>query len=166
MSTATKSSDAEPITTELAPRPMVERWSKPVVDRGFVFAPNLLLQHQNKLGLDPKTNSPVPITSIELNLIMQILSFWWDKSLPFPSKKTLAVRLGVNERTIQRCIASLKKKSLLETPNRVSANNRTGRALDLAPLKRRLSQLEQNLPPARKLARDDDPEHLGTEISE
>ena len=46
--------------------------------------------------------------TLGLNIIINLLSYWWysDRS-PYPSQETLANRIGVSKRSIQREIKKL-----------------------------------------------------------
>ena len=76
------------------------RWGKSLIDAGLVAFPSVFLQRQQALGLDP----------LDVNILLQLADHWWERdNLPFPSKKTLADRIGVKPRTIQRHIARMKQ---------------------------------------------------------
>jgi hypothetical protein len=76
------------------------KWSEPVMDHGFTIIPNLLLSQQHALGL----------SSLGCMLLLHLTTYWWksDKN-PFPSKATLALRMGVSSRQIQRYVAQLER---------------------------------------------------------
>lgn len=61
------------------------------------------------LGLDP----------LDLNILLQIADHGWEpENHPYPSKRTLAQRIDVDPRTIQRRVTRLVKDGLLERVER------------------------------------------------
>lgn len=86
-----------------------EIWPENIKMLGYVRIPTILFRNQRDLD----------ISSDELNVLLQLLSFWWvSNRLPYPAKKTIANRIGRSERTIQRHITSLEKKGLIEREKR------------------------------------------------
>jgi DNA-binding transcriptional regulator YhcF (GntR family) len=66
------------------------------------------------LGLDP----------LDINILLQLADHWWERdNLPFPSKKTLADRIGVKPRTIQRHIARMESAGFVK---RIVRRHRNG----------------------------------------
>ncbi len=71
---------------------------------GFTAVPNTLIRLQRELGL----------SSTELVVLLNILCHWWRaEEWPFPRMTTIAKRMGVNRRTVERAVYSLQKKGLL-----------------------------------------------------
>lgn len=86
-------------------RRLDQKWGKEVIAAGYLVWPSVLLQRQQAFGLDP----------LDMNILMQIADHWWQpENHPFPSKKTLADRINVKARTIQRRITRLVHDGLLE----------------------------------------------------
>lgn len=74
-------------------------------DLGYLIVPYLLLLHQAKLG----------ISSEEMNVLINILAHWHSAERnPFPHSITIAKRMGVSMRTVNRSIKGLKDKKLIE----------------------------------------------------
>jgi DNA-binding Lrp family transcriptional regulator len=96
---------------------------------GFTIIPNVLLEHQKSLGLD----------AVDLNILAQLLSYWWSKdNLPHPSKKTIALRMGVDVSTVRRRIAKMEKNGLIKRKARFSSERRRqANGYDLTDLIRR-----------------------------
>lgn len=89
-----------------------KRWSKPLTKAGWTALPNIVLDKQQTLGLQP----------IDLNILMQIAKHWWQAdSAPFPSVETIAAAIGVTPRTIQRRITKMEKAKLIERNQRYYA---------------------------------------------
>lgn len=82
-----------------------KKWSKELMITGWTAVPNIIIKRQKQLGID----------SLDLNIILHLMSYWWTvNELPFPSKKTLAGLMSVNESTIRKRIASLEKGGLVK----------------------------------------------------
>ncbi len=79
-------------------------WGAKVYAYGYAAVPSILLQAQCKLGLN----------NTQLVICIQLLDYWHDPSRkPFPSKKDLAQRMGVTEKTIQTNVKDLEKKKFI-----------------------------------------------------
>ncbi len=94
--------------TALDPKTQVgrleQKWGKLIIEAGWLAVPSVFLQRQRAFRLDP----------LDLNILLQIADHWWERgNLPFPSKKTLAERIGVDPRTVQRRIAQMEKDGLI-----------------------------------------------------
>jgi DNA-binding transcriptional regulator YhcF (GntR family) len=87
-----------------------QRWGKEVIEGiGFTAIPSIILERQEALGLEP----------VDLNLILQLIFHWRERDrLPYPSKATLARRLGVSARTVQRRIAALEAAGFVDRRER------------------------------------------------
>jgi DNA-binding MarR family transcriptional regulator len=116
-----------------------------VAAAGYQPLPDVLLFHQCELGL----------TSEELNVALHILAHWYaPERLPFPSAKTIARRMGVGERTVERYLTSLRKKGLL-VKHRQPKGARRRKGHDLSPLIERLKPLaHQRLEERRQRLRE------------
>ncbi|HEV7600647.1 MAG TPA: helix-turn-helix domain-containing protein [Bradyrhizobium sp.] len=102
-----------------------------VAAAGYQPLPDVLLFHQRELGL----------TSEELNVALNILAHWYAPDrLPFPSAKTIARRMGVGERTVERYLTSLRRKGFL-VKYRHPKGARRIKGHDLSPLIDRLKPL-------------------------
>jgi DnaD-like protein len=85
---------------------IVQIWGE-ILDEGFTSVPNILLRYRSQIGLKPK----------HIMLIIDIMSFKWDRGSPFPSYSTLSLRGGVEERSIKRITQDLEELGLLvKTP--------------------------------------------------
>lgn len=71
---------------------------------GFQAVPDLLLKHQDRLGLSP-TN---------LVVLLNVLMHWWyPDQKPFPRSTTIAKRMGLSPRAVQRSLQKLQRLGLL-----------------------------------------------------
>lgn len=91
--------------------PLQKKWGTSL-DEGFLLIPVLLLKRQRELALD----------STEVVVLLNLLAAWWDtETRPYPRSTTIAQRIGVTPRTVQRCLEKLEKKGLI-----VRVRNGTG----------------------------------------
>ena len=81
-----------------------DKWGSIAMQAGFLAIPTTLLRHQHRIGLSP----------LELNVVLQILKHWIEtENLPHPSKVGIAAAIGVNSRTVQRCLSQLQRRGLI-----------------------------------------------------
>ncbi len=91
------------LDSTLPAEPIQERWGE-ALNAGFLVAPVALLRHQRELGLDAG----------DLVVVLNILGAWWYRDrLPFPSTHTIAARMGVTIRTVQRHLVKLEGLGLI-----------------------------------------------------
>jgi hypothetical protein len=109
-------------------RTMSRKWGSEVVSAGFTSVPNHLLSINQFVGKENR------LTPTELLTLLQILSAWWDANkLPFPSKPTIAKRLGVSPRQVQRALNGLEEKGYISRVARFYQNRgRASNAYDLS----------------------------------
>lgn len=112
-----------------------KKWGNKAMALGYVQVPSLLIQRQRELGLD----------AVNLNIVLQISTYWWRKDeLPYPSKKTLADALNLDESTIRRRIAALEKAGYLTREQRSnSAKGQLSNKYNLSGLIKKLEPLVQ-----------------------
>ena len=104
-----------------------EKWGEQALLMGWAAIPTTLLFLQGQLRITP----------LGLNILLNLVAHWWERSEhPFPSQESLAVRMGVSKRSIQREIARLCSLGLLEkTASPVRHPQYKGRnTYDLTPL--------------------------------
>ena len=91
------------------------KWSKTLMDVGWTAVPSIILKKQKQLGID----------ALDLNIILHLMSYWWTAGeLPYPSKKTLAELMSVDESTIRRRITKLEAGKLVKRIFRPVAGDR------------------------------------------
>lgn len=100
----------------------------------FCIVPSLLLRAQRRLKLNPT----------QLAVLMQLCDYWWDSARkPYPSKESLAQRLGLSARQVQRHIADLERAGLVRrVPRNGSNGGKLSNTYDLSGLVARLRELE------------------------
>lgn len=119
-----------------------DKWGARVAERGFAQIPNYLLQLNQFLGDEH-------LSAIELLVLLQLAGTWWKKDeLPFPSVGTLAARVGVSNRQVQRALNRLEELKLIERVKRRTRGIITSNAYDLAPLVAFLDDLAKVFPNA------------------
>ncbi len=75
-------------------------WGKAVYGNGYGAIPSILIQGQRGLRITP----------MQMNILIQLLGYWHEPTRkPFPSKKDLAKRMGVTDKTIQTNIRELEQ---------------------------------------------------------
>ncbi|MES2149814.1 MAG: helix-turn-helix domain-containing protein [Pseudomonadota bacterium] len=133
-------------TEAITSNPLQEKWGAALND-GFVVIPSALLRHQHELGIDGG----------EVVVLLNLLMSWWKASdMPFPQTSTLAKRMGVSRRTVQRHVESLEKKQFIRRMWN-GTSEKTDRAVaryDLSGIVARLKILGSVAHPNRKVGTD------------
>ena len=111
-----------------------KKWGKEVIALGFCIVPSLLLKAQQRLGLNPT----------QLAILIQLCDFWWvNERKPYPSKASLAERLGISKRQVQRHVAELEGAGLVKRRQRTANHGgKMANTYDLDGLVERLRELE------------------------
>jgi len=93
-------------TKTLKKRSAVERWGnhESMFSVGFLVVPMKFLSHYTELSL----------SSSEAMFILQLMTFKWDASAPYPTYATIAQRMGVSEKMVRRYAKSVEDKGLLK----------------------------------------------------
>lgn len=115
-----------------------DKWGKKSLVFGWTGLPISLLLNQKKLGLTP----------LGLNVLLHLVSQWWTKEQhPYPSQASIAEKVGVSTRTVQREITQMKKKGLLRIKRTLVHDEKyLGRNVyDLSPLAEKLQKLSEEL---------------------
>lgn len=112
---------------------LLRKWGKLNYRAGWVGFPSAVIQFQDQLGL----------SSAELNVLLQIADFWWDPERhPYPSKGLIAKRMRMHPRSIQRIIARLESRKLIDRVARKhqhgGSNSNEYRLAGLSRLRNRL----------------------------
>jgi hypothetical protein len=103
-----------------------DKWSF-VADPGFLALPYVLLLHQQMLGL----------TSEHLNVLLNILAHWHAAGrMAFPHSSTIAKRMGVSQRSVQRSLSWLVRNGFIVKARKVRRD--TPQGYDPAPLVEKL----------------------------
>ncbi|WP_460421564.1 helix-turn-helix domain-containing protein [Pseudomonas sp. ZL2] len=92
---------------------IADRWGKDLTASGWTAIPNVLFEYSQELGLK----------TLDMVIILHLAGYWWRKGNdPFPSKATLARKIGVEPRTVQRAIAELESKGYIERTKRFATS--------------------------------------------
>ncbi|MBJ3736184.1 helix-turn-helix domain-containing protein, partial [Salmonella enterica subsp. enterica serovar Derby] len=78
------------------------------------------------------------------NILINLVSHWWEtKEHPYPSQESLAKRMGVSKRSIQREVTNLVELGLItKQANKASSAKYKGRnTYDLTGLVERLNEM-------------------------
>lgn len=114
-----------------------QKWGQETMDANYTVIPSALLRGQARLG----------INATELAILVHLIDHWWKPGeMPWPSKKTLAERLRVGEKSIQRAMARLEEEGLISRKPRFNKTGaRTSNEYDLAPLVERLKPIAKDM---------------------
>ena len=84
-----------------------ERWGSAVGEgtAGFTAVPSLLIRSQALLGL----------TSTQLVVLLNVLTHWWrSDDPPYPRPTTIAKRMGIDRRSVERALHALEGMGLIQ----------------------------------------------------
>lgn len=108
----------------------VDKWGE-AARGGFQILPDILFRKQTELGLSPT----------DMLVLMNITMHWWyPTQRPFPRINTLADRMGVDARTIQRSIKKLSSLKLLQRVEEMADDGSKRVVCDLTGLVDRLAE--------------------------
>lgn len=124
-----------------------QKFGKEVMEPGFTMLPAILLRGQQRLGL----------SATKLAVLIQLMDYWWFKdNPPRPAQQTLALRLGMSVRQLQRHLKELETAGFLEMERRhhpgVGGNNPNVYHLDglVQKLKKLAPEFNEQRESARK----------------
>jgi hypothetical protein len=118
-----------PNTTTLRNSAVAAKWGDAIL-AGYQLLPDVLLKNQHKSGL----------TATDLVVLINLTMHWWyPDQRPFPRSHTIANRMGVDVRTIQRTFERLRKLSFVRRVKVGDSNE-----FDLHGLADRLGQLARD----------------------
>lgn len=127
-----------------AKRESEAKWGKEVMDVGYCIVPSVLLRAQARLGLSGQ----------QLVLLLQLYEHWWkNDKLPYPKKDTLATRMGISAKQVQRLTQQLEKAGYIQRRRRSTYRGQTSNAIDFSGLVKRLKELAPEFATARSATR-------------
>ena len=148
MSEADTGSSASTSATESTAKARIlsQKWGPETMAANYAVIPSALLRGQARLGIGPT----------DLAVLIHLIDYWWQPGqMPWPKKKTLAARLGVGEKTVQRAVVRLEQAGLLRRNSRFNENGgRTSNEYDLQPLVERLQVIAKDIAQAEMEARE------------
>lgn len=111
-----------------------DKFGVPVMKHGYTMLPNLLLQGQGRLK----------IKHAEFNVLVQLVAHWWDADKnPHPAKDTIARRMGLSPRQVQRHLTALEDAGLIRRVERFSGQKaQISNGYDLSGLVKKLEEIE------------------------
>lgn len=123
-----------PFPARDASRASEKKWGKKVMERGFCIVPSLLFKAQARLK----------INAAQLAVLMHLADHWWEADRrPWPAKKTIADRLGLSPRQVQRYMAELEEMGYVKRiERRARHRGKLSNEYDLTGLVDRLKELE------------------------
>ena len=112
-------------TVEAAKYSIVARWGgdETILAEGFLPVPHVFLRFAKEI-----------LTPVETLFVIQLMSWKWDASAPFPDYGAIAERMGVSVPYTRKIARSLEGKNLLKRQVRRGQTN----LFDLTPLFKRL----------------------------
>ncbi len=105
------------------------KWGE-IANAGFQILPDIILKQQKALGLNPA----------DMLVLINLSSYWWyaDKK-PFPRPRTIASRMGVDVRTVQRSLKKLEAQGLIEKKTTLHKELGEQKVFDLQGLIKKLT---------------------------
>lgn len=80
------------------------RWGRDALAMGWTAIPASLFFLQGTLSISP----------VAFNVLLNLITHWWKPyEWPHPSQESIAIRMSVSVRTVQRGIGELESKGLL-----------------------------------------------------
>jgi hypothetical protein len=114
-----------------------EKWGE-ALDAGFQVIPNILFWEQTSLKLD----------AVDVVILLNLTSHWWEsKDRPFITPSTIATRMNISRRTVERRIKRLEEKLHLLRRERINISDGEAtsmRAYNLLPLAEVLKERSLN----------------------
>ena len=114
--------------------PLEKKWGERSMLMGWTAIPTSFLFLQAELSITP----------LGFNILINLVSHWWEtKEHPYPSQESLAKRMGVSKRSIQREVTNLVELGLItKQANKASSAKSKGRnTYDLTGLVERLNEM-------------------------
>lgn len=110
---------------------VVAKWGA-AIDAGFQLVPDVLLKNQHRIGL----------SATEMVVLLNLTMHWWyPERHPYPRPTTIARRMGVSSRTVQRALNRLSRIGLIERCRNASGGP-TGEASTAFRLEGLVKELE------------------------
>lgn len=112
-----------------------DRWGTSVTTgaAGFTAVPSVLIRYQSAINL----------SSVELVVLLNLITHWWRADeLPYVRPTTIANRMGVDRRTVERALRSLEARELVHRlPGERRKGKLTIRRFDLSGLVNALTSI-------------------------
>lgn len=106
-----------------------QKFGTDVIRAGYQVVPDVLVRYQGRLGLSPT----------DVCVLLNLGAHWWyPESQPSPRSQTIAHRMNVHVRMVQRSLSSLKAAGFIDLHKEGGR-----RHYDLKPLVKRLEALAE-----------------------
>lgn len=125
---------------------LTQKWGRETMAAKYTVIPCALLRGQARLHIGP----------IELAVLIHLIDHWWREDvMPWPAKRTIADRLQISTKTVQRAIVNLEREGLVRRRDRyLKTGGRASNQYDLSPLVERLKPIAEEMVKASKDARE------------
>lgn len=119
-----------------------KKFGHAVMSHGQYIVPALMLRAQARLN----------VNSTQMVVLLQLLDFWWTKdSSAHPSIKTIAERIDLTTKQVQRTVDALVEKGLITKINRsLPGRGKTSNEYKFDGLIKKLQAIEGDFDKARK----------------
>lgn len=119
-----------------------KKWGAAVMRHGTLIVPSILLRAQARLL----------VNSTQMIVLLQLVEHWWTvESKVFPSMKTIATRIDLTPKQVQRTIDALVKKGLItKTSRRLPHGGKASNEYKFDGLVAKLKAIEPDFEKARK----------------
>ena len=116
-------------------------WGSAVLSHRYTGIPSILIQGQQRLG----------VNALQMNILIQLLDYWREpERKPFPTKKQIAERIGVTEKTIQNNVRLLEEAGLVRREmRRTASGDWNSNVYHLDGLVERVKKMEPDFAQAR-----------------
>ena len=120
-----------------------KKWGLAVMKPGYCILPSMLLRAQARLSINCQ----------QMIILLQLIEHWWAAdSKIYPSKKTIAERVRLTDKQVQRHMATLEKKGLLlRIERRLPGRGKTSNEYDLTGLVKKLNEIAVDFTEAEEL---------------
>lgn len=131
------------------PKALEKKWGEKTIKvEGWTGFPNLLLERQQALKLDP----------IKLNILLVLMKHWWrGNDWAYPSKQTIADIIGRDRSTVQKHIREMEKQGLISRGKRHhSSGGQSTNLYDLSGLVTKLQKFADELAATKEKRKEED----------
>ncbi|MDR2330277.1 MAG: helix-turn-helix domain-containing protein [Comamonas sp.] len=138
-----KTKKVVPLFAEPDKKESEKKWGKPVMALGYCIFPSILLQAQGRLG----------VSAQEMVILLQLAEHWWKADgRIFPNKETIAERVGLGAKQVQRHVKALEVLGLVKRTARFKVGRgQLSNEYDLSGLVAKLKALEPEIKKGRQL---------------
>lgn len=140
---AASKTNVVPIKASPEQKQSEKKWGVAVMKLGYCILPSVLLQAQARLLINAQ----------QMIVLLQLIEHWWTADgKVYPSKDTLAERIGLTSKQIQRHIKVLEQKGLVKRiPRVLKGRGKTSNEYDLSGLVKKLKDIEPDFAEAKRL---------------